>query len=166
MRIVLVLSISLLTSISSFAHEYFFGFAEIAYNPTEQAIEGTLILSTHDVEEWLQGRNIPVKELEDHVSDKKIIQQMASALFSELEIKNNGNVLSIRIIGYEVLPSGMTNFYFHSNKTQKPTRLDFKFNLMMKELPQQQNKITYLDNEKSYTAVFTDSNKQSSILIE
>lgn len=166
MKLFLAISLVMLTSFTSKAHEYFFGFAELSYNPTEQVVEGTLILSTHDVEEWFQGKKLPVKELEDHVSDQKLIQQMASTLFSEFKIKNNGNPLKLQLIGYEVLPNGMTNFYFHSNKTEKPKNLDFTFDLMMNELPKQQNKITYLDKENSYTAVFITTKKQSSIIIE
>jgi hypothetical protein len=166
MRFFLALSFFLLSSFSSKAHEYFFGFAELSYNLTDEVIEGTLMLSTHDVEEWLQGKKLPVKELEDHVSDQKLIQQMGSTLFTEFKIKNNGVDLKLQLIGYEVLPNGMTNFYFHSSKTEVPKKLDFTFDLMMKEMPKQQNKITFLDNEKSYTAVFVANKKQSSIIIE
>jgi|TARA_R110000737_G_scaffold223373_2_gene238379 hypothetical protein len=166
MKLFLAFSLIMLTSFTSIAHEYFFGFAELSYNSTDQVIEGTLMLSTHDLEEWFQIKKLPVKELEDHVSDEKLIQQMASTLFSEFKIKNNGTSLKLQLIGYEVLPNGMTNFYFHSNKTEKPQKLDFTFDLMMNELPKQQNKITYLDKQKSYTAVFVSTKKQSSIIIE
>jgi hypothetical protein len=166
MKLLLVMSFTLLASFSSQAHEYFFGFAELSFNSTEQIIEGTLIISTHDVEEWFQNKELPVKELEDHVSDEKLIQQMATTLFSEFKITNNGTNIKLNMIGYEVLANGMTNFYFHSNKTKKPNKLDITFSLMINELPKQQNKITYLENEKSYTAVFTNVKKQSSIIIE
>ncbi len=166
-KILIVLGVLILIGIISYAgKDKKEKTAEKSSNPTEQVVEGTLMLSTHDVEEWFQGKKLPVKEMEDHVSDAVLIQQMAKALFSEFKVKSAGKELVLTIIGYEVLPNGMTNFYFHSNKTTAPKKLDFTFNLMMKELPQQQNKITYLENEKSYTAVFTTVKTQSSINIE
>jgi hypothetical protein len=159
-----------LLSVSSFsanAHEYFFGFAEMSYNSTDQVLEGTVMLSTHDVEEWFQEKKLPIKEMEDHVTDAALIQQMAKALFNEFKVKSGGKEVIFQMIGYEVLPNGMTNFYFHSNKIAKPNKfIDITFDLMMNELPAQQNKVTYLDNEKSYTAVFTQAKSQSSIILE
>ncbi len=166
MKFILLLGLALFSFEKVQAHEYFFGFAELSYNSEQEIIEGTLMVSTHDLEEWFQSKKLPVKEMEDHVGDIKLQQDMASALFSEFKVKNNGTLLKFELIGYEVLPNGMTNFYFHSSITKKPGKLDITFDLMMNELPAQQNKITYLDKEKSYTSFFTKQKRQSSIIIE
>jgi len=166
MKFLLFIGFSLLSSLSLQAHEYFFSFAELAYNSNEEKLEGTLMLSTHDLEEWFLTKNLAVNELEDHINDTKLIQQMSVILFSELRVKNNGQNIKFEVIGYEVLPNGMTNFYFHSEKIARPKILDITFDMMMSEIPEQQNKITYLDNEKSFTAIFTTTKKQSSIIIE
>ena len=166
MKFLLFLGFSFLSSFSVQAHDYFFGFAELAYDDSEEKLQGTLMLSTHDLEEWLQMKKLPVKEMEDHVSDSELIQKIANLLFNEFKVKNNDISLKFEIIGFEVMPNGMTNFYFHSGKVTRPKKLDITFDLMMSELPAQQNKITYLDTIKSYTAVFTATKKQSSIIIE
>lgn len=166
MKFLLFIGFSLLSSLSLQAHEYFFSFAELAYNSNEEKLEGTLMLSTHDLEKWFQTKKLAVTEMERHVNDTKLIQQMAATLFSEFKVKNNGLNIKFEIIGFEVLPNGMTNFYFHSEKIARPKILDITFDMMMSEIPEQQNKITYLDNEKSFTAIFTTTKKQSSIIIE
>lgn len=166
MKIILILCIVFTTSFSSFSHEYFFGFAELEYNQEEQIIEGTLILSTHDLEEWFQFKKKAIKELENYVSDERIKLQMANLLFKEFSLNNNESIMKLSLIGYEVLPNGMTNFYFHSNKTERPEKLEIIFGTMMKEYPSQQNKVTYFENEKNYTALFTTNKKQSLIIIE
>lgn len=158
--------VCLLISFEADAHAYFFGFAEVSYNSKESVYEGTLILSTHDVEEWLQQKEIPLLSLEEHTNDLEMYEYIELELFEGFQIKTNGTSLLFELIGYEVLENGMTQFYFHSQKTEKGTQLDITFDLMMNEFPQQQNKINYIENNQSYTAVFIAEQKQSIISIE
>ena len=71
-------------SFVSFGHEYFFGFAEMEYNAESKVYEGTLMLSTHDLEEWLQVKGIEVDELEDVVSGSKLENDISKAIFLAL----------------------------------------------------------------------------------
>lgn len=148
---------------TSFGHEYFFGFAEIAYNADDKNYQGTLSLSTHDLEEWFQAKGLKIDELEHFTKDEDMQQKMAELLFQGFKIRTENQNLEFQLIGYEVSNSGMTNFYFTSQSCDKGKELNVTFDLMMKELPKQQNKLTYFDNGKSSTAVFLN-NKTNSIL--
>ena len=37
-------------SVTSFAHEFYFAYAELTYNELQQRFEGTIIFTTHDLE--------------------------------------------------------------------------------------------------------------------
>lgn len=150
-------------SSQALAHEYFFGFAEMSYNEEEQAYEGTLILSTHDVEEWLIQKEVPISSLEDHIDDYSVYPLMELEIFEGFQITANGINLIFELDGYEILDNGMTQFYFHSKKVEKGNKLDITFDLMMREYPRQQNKINYLEENKSLTAVFLANHTTNSI---
>ncbi len=166
MKRLLILFTLTFLSFQTEAHAYFFGFAELNYNVEEGEYEGTLILSTHDVEDWLKRKEVPIITLEDHIDDYEIHALMELEIFEGFEVKSNDQGLIFQLIGYEILDNGMTQFYFHSNKTDKGNELDITFDLMMDEFPQQQNKINYIENNRSLTAVFLKEHRQTSISLK
>ncbi len=161
----IVFFISIL-SFSSNAHEYFFGFAELTYNTDESVYEGTLILSTHDLEEWFVSNNLKIGELEDYTKDEDMQQAMSELLFEGFQVTTEFGSLEFQIVGYEVLETGMTNFYFKSKKSEAGTSLDVTFDLMMREYPKQQNKLNYIEGIKSVNAVFLANKKTSTISLK
>ena len=79
------------------------------------------------------------------------------------QLKNNGNNIALNCVGYEVLPNGLTHFYFHSNNLPALTFMEVRFDLLMDTFPEQQNKLTYLLKEKSTSTVFTAQNKSTKL---
>lgn len=150
----------------TFAHAYYFAFAEMSYNFTDKQYETTLIVSTHDIEEYFQGQGLDVNELEDLVGNDSMLVEMTNTLTKYFNVSVVHTKLNFSPIGYEVLDNGMTHFYFHSQKIERGTNLIVSFDLLMKEYPEQQNKITYLEYDNSYTAVFTQTRKRNQIIIE
>lgn len=166
MRFLLFLFLTVTISFSASAHEYFFGFAELSYNTSAQAYEGTLILSTHDVEDYFQRKGIAIRALENHTEDFDLQELIALELFEGFAIQTENGTLDFELMGYEVLENGMTQFYFRSQSITKSKELDITFDLMMDLFPKQQNKINYISEDESASAVFLVNNKQSRISLK
>ena len=173
MRLLIILLLSV-SPLVSWGHEYFFAFAELSYSTEESHYQGTLIVSTHDVEDWFRERGLAVNEVEDHVFDTQMWLKMGELLFDGFQVQGSHMVkgskvtegkekLAFVLDGYEVLNNGMTNFYFHSAETEMHSTLDVYFGLMMEVLDQQQNKITFYDGAETFTRVFTQMQKREII---
>jgi hypothetical protein len=158
-------AVSLFACFSLHAHAYFFGFAEMSYNQDNQNYECTLVLSTHDIEEYFQSKSLAVIELEDHIGDEKMLLEMSKILTNGFQVKAGNIQLKLTPVGYEVLANGLTHFYFHSQKTPSVNEFNVQFDLMMDFLPEQQNKLTYLLDEKSLTSLFTKDKKTNTLTL-
>jgi hypothetical protein len=148
------------------AHAYYFAFAEMSYNFTDKQYEATLIVSTHDIEEYFQKNGIAVTELEDAIGNDSLLTEMTNLLTKYFQVTVFYKRLQFSAIGYEVLDNGLTHFYLHSNQTDRTSNLIVSYDLLMNEYPEQQNKITYIEGENTYTAVFTQTRKRNQIIIE
>ncbi len=166
MKSFLFLFFLLLTTLNANAHEYFFGFAELSYNGADAKYEGTLILSTHDLEEWLKKRGVTVTELEFQQFDEVFFTQMEIELFKGFKLSQNGREMKLYGLGFETDDTGTTQIYFQSERTTKAKNLDVTFNILMDLYPKQQNKLTYRDADFSVTTIFLFNKTASSISIK
>lgn len=161
----LLLFLLLSLSSSTFAHEYFFAFVELDFNEEKKVFEATLTASAHDVEDVLNEVGIPIKELEDHYIDKEMIQKLESFILKHFEVNSNGNV-TFKLIGFEVNKQGLVNFYFSSTPTELPSKeLTVKFDFLMDQLEQQQNKLTFLTKPEAKTIVFLQNSRTQTIVL-
>ena len=78
MKSLLYLVIFTYITFSSFSHDYYFSFSEMEYNVKSRKFELTLIVSTHDIEHWLQHKGLDVKELEDIQTDTVMQNKIGS----------------------------------------------------------------------------------------
>ena len=136
------------------------------YNEAEQVYEGTLILSAHDLEMWLEQKQIGLISLEEQTDDELLLEAMGYEVFEHFKVSTKTAELSFTIYGYEVLPNGLCQIYFASNKVDSSNELEIRFDLLMDAFPEQQNKITFLQGKESYTATFTSIQKQANIQIK
>lgn len=161
----LLLFLLLSLSSSTFAHEYFFAFVELDFNDEKKVFEATLTASAHDLEDVLNEVGIPIKELEDHYTDKEMIQKIESFILKHFEVNSNGNV-TFKLIGFEVNKQGLVNFYFSSTPTELPSKeLTVKFDFLMDQLEQQQNKLTFLTEPEAKTIVFLQNSRTQTIVL-
>lgn len=166
MKKVSLLIVSMLFAMISFSHEYYFAFAEMEYNSDSKKLELTLIVSTHDVEHWLQNKGVKVKELEDHTKDNVLQKEFETKLLSGYAvIYENANV-SLKLIGYEVLDNGLTHFYFTSDSFDLKNQFTVKFDLLMDDFPEQQNKLTFIYKGKKQTVPFLQTTREQTIKLE
>lgn len=161
----LLLFLLLSLSSSTFAHEYFFAFVELDFNEEKKVFEATLTASAHDVEDVLNEVGIPIKELEDHYTDKDMIQKLESFILKHFEVNSNGNV-TFKLIGFEVNKQGLVNFYFSSTPAGIPSKeITVKFDFLMDQLDQQQNKLTFLTEPEAKTIVFLQNSRSQKIVL-
>lgn len=139
----------------SWGHEYYFGFVELAYDAETERFEGTMVLSAHDVEDWLQDQGVLIAQMEDLKPNTDLMSEVQEKLFSGFQLSFDHEAVHNQIVGVEVLTNGMVHFYFQSEPIHPTSALNIQFDLLMDYFPDQQNKITYLKDGIASVAVFT-----------
>lgn len=160
-----ILSICLITfALLANAHEYYFAFAEVAYNNETHRFEGTIVVTTHDLEvmidaksDGIDRRSLELMNVED--SDFEVFN---NEILKGFALKSSGNDIAYSIVGFEVFLTGITNFYFESEIVESPKVIDVYFPLMMDSYPEQQNKIELsIAEKKAYLLFFGETRKQT-----
>lgn len=155
----------------SFAHKYYFAFAEVEYNEMNKTLETTIIASAHDVEFVLKENDVISKSLDQakknkkeyyaindflnknfcvHAADSLSLIALDSALPPQLEFVMDG---------FEVLLNGDVQFYL-SAKIQNPVNQFYvKFDFLMDKFTDQQNKLTFRYRDKNITYNFFNTTR-------
>ncbi len=163
MKSLLVVAIFMLSALSAGAHEYFFAFAEVAYNTDKGVFEITIEASAHDTEDVLNESGIAIKELEDHYTDSVMLGKIEGFINEGFSLTTGGITAKLKLEGMEVLPNGLVFFYLSSAPVVLGESVDIHFGLLMDVLPKQQNKITLDVRQQKYTAVFVENKRKSTI---
>ena len=163
-----LLAFLLITSFTriSYGHEYYFAFAEAQYNNTSQKIELSLSVSTHDIEHYLINKNIKIKELEDYQNDTVMQKVISDQLLNGLTFTINNSIIKFNNIGYQVNKNGLTDFFFESEVVKLSNEINVKFDLMMDQYKDQQNKLTFIYNLIKHTYPFTQINREQIIHLD
>lgn len=162
---VFFLTLSVL-SVKAYAHEYFFAFAEVEYNAAEQCFEVTLEGSAHDVEDVMNEQGITIRELEDHYADTVMRRRLELFIEKGFSVTTGGRQPKFRLVGYEVMPNGLVDFYLRSEPVILSGQVDFRFDWLMDALPGQQNKITFINGGEKFTEVFLPHQRNASISLK
>jgi len=162
----ILLLIVLFVSSFSFAHKYYFAFAEVEYNEMNRTLEATIIASAHDVESILKDNKVISKSLDEakknkkeyyaindflnksfciHTADSLSLSALDSALPPQLEFNMDG---------FEVLLNGDVQFYLSAKIANPIKEFYVKFDFLMDKFPEQQNKLTFLYRDKKFTYNF------------
>jgi hypothetical protein len=149
-------------SIAGKAHAFYFAFAEIEYNASSRKFEISIEASTHDVEKVLRNEGLDFSELELSMKNTDVKAAILASINSGFELKQTTSI-SLKLIGFDVLPSGLTYFYLESEPTELSSSLSIRFDWLMDTFIEQQNKITLIANSEKQTAVFLPS-KRTTIL--
>jgi hypothetical protein len=148
------------------AHDYYFGFAEMQYNETNKTLETTLVLSAHDFEEILFKEKIIDKELEFLVGNKAFIQQLEKIVLNHFTVQSGNIQFKFDLIGYEVFNTGLINLYLQAENVKLGHNLLIKFDSLMDEFPEQQNKLTFIYGTQKATAVFLPHLRTTELILE
>ena len=150
--------------LSANAHEFYFAFAEVEYNAASKKIEITLEVTAHDLEADMKNAGIVLdKHIENQMGNADFKKQLESHLSKGFEIATGDSSVSLTVIGFDVMPTGMLYVYMESTPVLLKMSVDFKFDLLMDTFPNQQNKITFIRNNQKQTAVFLPAKRTESI---
>lgn len=156
----------LLIQTSVFGHDYFFSFAEVEYNPFTQKFETTLIVSAHDLEFAWKELNLSVDSLESYTSENPALKSVNDFITRSFVISSNAKTAQLSIVGIDVLLNGMIHFYLLSTPLEIQSSIDVRFDILMDEFPEQQNKLSFLNNGKTSVATFLPSQRTQRIILE
>lgn len=153
---------ALTTTLSASGHEYFFAYAEVEYNDFSKNFEATVVATAHDFEEAIskEGMGNKLDELDSSGSDLQMIEDYLNTHFV---LEGTNVACSFKLVGMEVLLNGMVNFYLQSNEVTLSTQLNARFDLLMNDFSEQQNKLTLLYQGNSKTISFLQHKKEQEI---
>jgi len=147
----------------SFAHQYYFGFAEVEYDYFSQRFEATLTVTAHDLELALKENGTPAGDLETLDSLQTVI--IEKYINSHFKIESGDNKCVFGVVGHETELTGKIHFYLESSEIAVNSNIVVTFDVLMDTYDQQQNKITIYYQETAYTLGFTRGKKRQSIQI-
>ncbi len=166
MRQLLIVISSVFFSLSLYAHEYYFAFAELELNPFTSRLEGTVMLTKHDFERALNSLGIAVNDLSEELSDSTLQTEVEHYLNQHLTFNTENYHSAFELEGFESFLNGQLYLYLSSEAPVNPGQFSVHFDLLMETYPDQQNKITLYYKERSYTKAFIKSEETQEINLE
>jgi hypothetical protein len=167
MKLLLAIGTLLLITMQSYAHDFYFAFANVEYNTSNRQLEVSIEMSGHDIENTLKTAGFTFKKhIEDETSNASFKKDFQVYLAERFIIKNNSKLINLKLIGYEVLPNDLLYVYLESEPIEITKDFSFQFDLLMKEFPDQQNKLTFQNGTEKSTLVFLPSNYIQTLTIK
>jgi Domain of unknown function (DUF6702) len=149
---------------TSFAHKYYFGFAEVEYDFFTQRFEATLTVTAHDLELALSKKGGPEFDLESSDSLQSIT--IENYINDNFAIQSGESKCTFKLVGQETELNGNVNFYLESTEIAIKNTITVEFKILMGYYKEQQNKITLYYKEKPYTLAFTRGEQKQTIQLE
>lgn len=149
----------------TFAHDYYFAFAEVEYDEMNGELQATLIVSTHDMENMLRKKGIIERDLSSYSNDTTALRNIQNEILKGFSIQIGTKTLFLTLEGMEVQLTGLTNFYFSANEIPPLETLSVKFDLLMNVFAEQQNKLTFIYRNTKNTYVFLSNRKEQELTL-
>jgi hypothetical protein len=170
MKIVSLILLSFI-SVSIYAHDTFFAFAELEYKEMQGQLEASISVTAHDFETYLQKKGIIKTGLSRALKDSTLLKAIEQVLnehfFVDLDPNGeNSSMDGVEFIlftleGYEEERNGTLRFYMHAPlKHLLSNGFMVTFNLLMDQHSEQQNKLTFQFREKKSTFVFLQNTQK------
>jgi hypothetical protein len=151
-------------SVTSFAHEYYFAYAELTYNELQKRFEGTIIFTTHDLERTIEPKGTLIgkfEKLDETSAELKLIELYINEHFQI----NYGCALDSNAVdafclskftleGIVTQLNGTIECYVSSSAGALYNPVQFKFDALMEQFPSQQNKLTFTYRNQKETLSF------------
>lgn len=162
----LVLLIFMCLGYFSYAHNYFFSFAEVEYNEFCGCFESSITFTTHDFEQLLSKKNILNKNLESTLNDYQLKQNIETIINEGFQITSENKIVEFQLDGNEIGLNGLTTFFLSSKPIKLSSVILFQYNLLMNEIAEQQNKLTFILRGEKTTMNFIANQVTHSIKLE
>lgn len=163
MRNVLALILFLFVSLASQAHDYFFAFAEVEYNPVTNRFEGTIIFTTHDLEKSIQKKHPEFPIMDTLELGSREFEFVKMKILDGFSITVGEQRIHINLVGMENFLMGTSNIYFESEEIEDPAEVTFSFNLLMDEYEGQQNKMSFKMEDRKETLYFINNESKQTL---
>jgi hypothetical protein len=150
----------------SFAHNYYFSFAEVEYNDFCGCFESSITLTTHDFEQVLRKKNLLNKNLETSLNDNKLKQNIEILINEGFQITLENKNVELQLEGSEIALNGLTTFYLSSKQINLNSEILFRYSLLMNEFPEEQNKLTFIFRAQKTTMNFIANQLTHSIKLD
>lgn len=151
-------------SVTSFAHEYYFAYAELTYNELQKRFEGTIIFSTHDLERAIEPKGTLIgqfEKLDERSTELRLIENYINQHFQI----NYGCALDSNAVdafcrsqftleGIVTQLNGTIECYVSSSAGAFYNPVQFQFDALMERFPAQQNKLTFIYRNQKETLNF------------
>ena len=158
-------------SITSFAHEFYFAYAELTYNEIQQRFEGTIIFTTHDLERAIEPKGSLIgkfEKLDETSAELKLIEHYINEHFQitfgcALD-SNAADVICMSqftLEGIVTQLNGTIECYISASIPALYNPIQIKFDALMEQFPLQQNKLSFIYRKQKETLSFllNDSSK-------
>lgn len=166
MKYILITLISLFFSFISFAHAFYFAFAEMEFNYASNKFEISVRATGHDVEAYLEHLKSPISSLEEAKNNPLELKKLEQLITSEFTLKIEDKQLKLTLLGIEISKNDEVVFYLESNPVSPPKKIEVNFFLLMNLFPEQQNKLTFISpTEKTYYS-FLNHKRNRTILLK
>lgn len=160
-RILIFTCILFFTSMAS-AHEFFFAFAEIEYDEMKGRFEVSVTATTHDLDRSLRLIDPNFKGLQQanddslsyNLIERELNRHFSAAPKTDNSILDGTNAIYFRLDGIETELNGTVHLYLSADCRSNPGTLEFTFDLLMDDFPEQQNKLTIIYRGRKSTFVF------------
>lgn len=139
---------------TSYAHKYYFGFAELEYNQMQEKFEGTLIFTAHDLEEYLIKSKFIDQKFHQLSHSKSTNEIFDKALFQDFEIFHQTTKIQLNCLDFFLTKNGLIEVYFSSERIIIKEEIKIHFSSLMNYFPEQQNKITFILNSNKSSISF------------
>lgn len=160
---VILTSIIFACSFQLSAHEFYFSFAEMQYNKKSEQFEISLVVTGHDMEEYLADIGVSIPNLEQCARQPIYLSLIEIEINKGLQILIKGNSLSLDLIGMKINDNDQVVFFMTSRKMQKPNSIAIQYDLMMDFYPLQQNKLTLFKPEGKQFVTFLNTRTKRTI---
>lgn len=150
----------------TYAHNYYFSFAEVEYNDFCGCFETSITVTTHDFEQMLRKNNLLNKDLETSLKDTKFKQNIETFINEGFQITLENKNVELHLEGNEIALNGLTTFYLSSKPINLTTEILFRYHLLMTEFPDQQNKLTFIFRGEKTTMNFIANQFTHSFILE
>lgn len=164
MRILAFIALLFLSCTAS-AHDFYFAFAEIEYNELTQSFECSISASTHDLERLEDKIGFTIDQASE--GDENAVKAAGVYIQKYFQIESNGNNVQFNFIGCEVALNGTMYFYLESEPFDlEDFTFDLKFDLLMNDFKEQQNKATVYFRNETYTHHFTQEARKNTFQLK
>jgi len=156
---------------TSFAHEYYFAYAEISYNELQQKLEGTLIFTTHDLERSIEPKGTLIgkfEKLDETSAELKRIENYINQHFQIIygcaldSLETDVICISQFLLeGVVTQLNGTIECYISASIPALYNPIQIKFDALMEHVPGLQNKFNFIYRQQKETLSFllNDSSK-------